>query len=101
MPDNEKQFETDIESFLISPDGGWQKATDAGYRSEVSKGMALDLETLLQFVQTTQPITWQRFLRQCKSEPQQKFYKAFQDAVDADSLISVLRHGVLCLLFQA
>ena len=93
MPDNEKQFETDIESFLISPAGGWQKATDAGYRSEVSKGMALDLETLLQFVETTQPITWQRFLRQCKSEPQQKFYKAFQDAVDADGLISVLRHG--------
>lgn len=93
MPDNEKQFESDIESFLISPAGGWQKATDAGYRSEVSKSMVLDLETLLQFVQTTQPITWQRFLRQCKSEPQQKFYKAFQDAVDADGLISVLRHG--------
>ena len=24
MPDNEKQFEQDIESFLISPAGGWQ-----------------------------------------------------------------------------
>lgn len=93
MPDNEKQFESDIESFLISPAGGWQKATDAGYRSETSKGMALDLETLLQFVQSTQPITWQRFVRQCKVEPQRKFYKAFQDAVDADGLIAVLRHG--------
>lgn len=93
MPDNEKRFETDIESFLISPAGGWQKATDAGYRSEASKGMALDLETLLTFVQTTQPITWQRFERQSKTDPQKKFYKAFQDAVDADGLIAVLRHG--------
>lgn len=93
MPDNEKQFETDIESFLISQAGGWQKATDAGYRSEASKGMALDLETLLTFVQTTQPITWQRFERQSKTDPQKKFYKAFQDAVDADGLIAVLRHG--------
>ena len=25
MPDNERQFEQDIESFLISPAGGWQK----------------------------------------------------------------------------
>ena len=93
MPDNEKQFESDIESFLISPAGGWQKATDAGYRSEISRGMALDLETLLAFVQATQPITWQRFERQSKTDPQKKFYKVFQDAVDADGLISVLRHG--------
>ena len=93
MPDNEKQFESDIESFLISPAGGWLKATDAGYRSEFSKGMALDLETLLAFVQATQPITWQRFERQSKTDPQRKFYKVFQDAVDADGLISVLRHG--------
>ena len=57
MSDNEKQFETDIESFLISPAGSWQKAADTGYRSEGSKGRALDLETLLQFVQTPQPIT--------------------------------------------
>jgi len=26
--DNEKQFESDIESFLISEEGGWTKATD-------------------------------------------------------------------------
>ena len=32
MPDNEKQFEQDIESFLISPAGGWQKASNTGFR---------------------------------------------------------------------
>lgn len=35
MSDNEKQFEQDIESFLISA-GGWQKASDASYRSPES-----------------------------------------------------------------
>ena len=42
MPDNEKQFEQDIESFLISSAGGWQKASDADYRASMDSGMALD-----------------------------------------------------------
>ena len=50
MPDNEKQFEQDIESFLISPAGGWQKASDAGYRASMDSGMALDLDTLVNFI---------------------------------------------------
>ena len=67
MPDNERQFEQDIESFLISPVGGWQKASDAGYRASMDSGMALDLATLVGFVQATQPIQWQRFEKQCNS----------------------------------
>ena len=42
MPDNEKQFEQDIESFLISHAGGWQKVSDAGYRASMDSGMALE-----------------------------------------------------------
>lgn len=57
MPDNEKQFEQDIESFLTSPVGGWQKASDAGYRASMDSGMALDLDTLVSFIQATQPIS--------------------------------------------
>ena len=44
MAENEKQFESNIEAFLISPAGGYEKATDAGYAS--SSGMALDIHTL-------------------------------------------------------
>lgn len=93
MPNNEKQFEADIESFLTSSAGGWQKASDAGYRSPLSSGMALDIETLVGFIKTTQPVAWQRFERQCNSDPHKKFYKAFEDAVQMDGLISVLRRG--------
>ena len=91
MAENEKQFESNIEAFLISPDGGYEKATDAGYTS--SSGMALDIHTLVGFVKATQPTQWQRFEKQCNSDPYEKFYKCFEDAVQMDGLLSVMRHG--------
>ena len=101
MADNEKQFEQDIESFLISLKGGWQKATDAGYRTGFqydstgvfTENYALDIETLCTFVKNTQPVQWALFEKRCKSDPQKKFYKAFQNAVDMEGLVNVLRHG--------
>ena len=93
MADTEKQFEIDIEEFLTSEVGGWNKATDAGYRSANSKGMALDIDTLVKFVQDTQKLTWVQFEKRCNSDPKRKFYKAFEDAVASDGMISVLRHG--------
>ena len=85
MAENEKQFESNIEAFLVSSAGGYEKATDAGYAS--SLGMALDINTLVGFVKATQPIMWQRFEKQCNSDP------CFEDAVQMDGLLSVLRHG--------
>ena len=93
MADTEKQFESDIEAFLISDAGGWTKATDAGYRSSESKGMALDIDTLVSFVQITQKLAWTQFAKKCNSDPKRKFYKAFEDAVAMDGIVSVLQHG--------
>ena len=101
MADNEKQFETDIEASLTSAEGGWQKATDAGYRAGIQydsmgafqENYALDIETLCAFVKATQPVAWALFEKRCKSDPQRKFYKAFQNAVDMNGLVNVLRHG--------
>ena len=89
MAENEKQFEANIEEYLISPAGGFTKATDAGF----DPSMALDIHTLIEFVKTTQPIMWQRFEKQCGSDPVNKFYKCFEDAVQMDGLLAVLRHG--------
>lgn len=91
MAENEKQFESNIEAFLISPVGGYEKATDAGYIS--SSGMALDIHTLVEFVKVTQPIMWKRFEKRCNSDPYKKFYKCFEDAVQMDGLLFVMRHG--------
>ena len=91
--DTEKNFEENIESFLISAEGGWQKATDAGYNSAESTGKALDLETLISFVQRTQPRAWARLEKQCNEEPRQHFYKCFEKAVQMYGILHVLRHG--------
>lgn len=93
MSENEKRFEEHIEGYLISDEGGWTKATDAGYCSEDSRGMALDIITLTNFVQATQPMAWRRFERMCTISPIRQFYKAFENAVTQDGLISVMRHG--------
>lgn len=89
MAENEKQFEANIEEYLISSAGGFKKASDAGY----DPTMALDIHTLVEFVKATQPIMWQRFEKQCNSDPYKKFYKCFEDAVQTDGVLSVLRHG--------
>lgn len=93
MNESEKTFEEFIESYLISEDGGWAKATDAGLRSEESRGMNLDIVTLTDFVKSTQPMAWRRFERMCTINPVRQFYKSFENAVTQDGLISVLRYG--------
>lgn len=93
MNESEKVFEEFIEAYLTSEAGGWKKATDDGYCSEESRSMALDIVTLTDFVQSTQPMAWKRFERMCTISPIRQFYKAFDNAVAQDGLISVLRHG--------
>ena len=101
MSDNEKQFETDIEAWLTSVKGGWQKATGEGYSTGFKydelgspiQNYALDIDTLCDFVRVTQPVQWALFEKRCKTDPKDKFYKAFQNAVEMDGLVNVLRHG--------
>lgn len=93
MDEREKIFEGFIESYLISEEGGWAKATDAGLRSEENRGMNLDIATLTDFVKNTQPMAWRRFERMCTINPVRQFYKSFENAVTQDGLISVLRYG--------
>ena len=93
MNETEKHFEEYIENYLISPEGGWMKATDMGYCSDESRGMSLDIITLTDFVRLTQPMAWRRFERMCTISPIRQFYKAFENSVTQDGLISVLRHG--------
>ena len=93
MNENEWVFEEFIESYLISEEGGWAKASDDGYNSEESRGMALDIVTLTNFVKSTQPLAWRRLERVSTISPVKQFYKAFDSAVVQDGLISVLRYG--------
>lgn len=84
----EKRFEEDIEAFFLSPAGGYTKGNDT-YNAD----LGLYVHTLIDFVQRTQPREWARFVNQNKVDPERKFCLAFNNACDADGLISVLRHG--------
>ena len=104
----EINLEADIESFLCSEQGGYLKANDRqsflfvengtyqvidghGYSDMPGKG--IDIKTLVDFVQTTQPKSWERFEKQCNSDPERKFAKVFADAVDNWGIVHVLKHG--------
>ena len=84
----EKRFESDIESAFLSPAGGYTKGADT-YNAE----LGLYVDTLVSFIQKTQPKEWARFENQNKVDPVRKFCLAFNSACDADGLLSVLRHG--------
>lgn len=84
----EKRFESDIESAFLSPVGGYTKGADT-YNAE----LGLYVNTLIDFVQQTQPKEWARFENQNKVDPVRKFCLALNSACDADGLLSVLRHG--------
>ena len=84
----EKRFEEDIESFFLSPAGGYTKGT-APYDAE----LGLYVDTLMEFIQKTQPREWTRFENANKVNPVRKFCLALNTACDTDGLIHVLRHG--------
>lgn len=84
----EKRFEEDIEAFFLSGKGGYTKTTDA---YDANAGLYVD--TLINFIKATQPKEWQRFENTCQSDPVRKFCIAFDNAVDMDGLVSVMRHG--------
>lgn len=84
----EKRFEEDIEAFFLSDKGGYTKTTDA---YDANAGLYVD--TLINFIKATQPKEWQRFENTCQSDPVRKFCIAFDNAVDMDGLVSVMRHG--------
>lgn len=84
----EKRFEEDIESFFLSPAGGYRKGTDT-----YDASLGLYVNTFIDFIKDTQPKEWARFENQNKVDPVRKFCLAFNTACDTEGLITVLRHG--------
>lgn len=84
----EKRFESDIEAFFLSPEGGYTKG-EAPY----SPDLGLFDSVLTDFVKDTQPKAWARFCLQNKVNPERKFCLEFHNACVRDGVISVIRHG--------
>ena len=84
----EKNFEEAIENYLITK-GGYQK----GLPESLNRATALDEETFLNFIKTTQPINWEKHTRNYPNNPEQALLRRFQEEVAATNLLQVLRHG--------
>ena len=84
----EKNFEEAIENYLITK-GGYEK----GVPEHLNRASALDEDTFLRFIKTTQPREWEKHCKNYPTNPEQALLKRFQDEVSATNLLQVLRHG--------
>lgn len=88
METKEKNFENDIESYLLSH--GYVKGNQDTY----DKSRAIDMPVLMSFIQTTQPKMWQRYVNVYGEKAEKQLYSIFQQNVEQNGLVHVLRYGV-------
>ena len=84
----EKRFEDDITASFLSPSGGYTHNNDV-----YVPDLGLFPDTLVRFVQQTQPKEWKRFELQNSGDITRKFCLIFNSACDTYGLLEVLRHG--------
>lgn len=85
----EKNFEADIESYLLN-EGGYIK----GNLNTYDKARAIDMPVLVSFIEKTQPKMWQRYKNIYGEKCEKQLYTIFQYNVEEYGLIHVLRNGV-------
>jgi len=93
METKEKNFEADIESYLLNK-GGYIK----GNLETCDKAHAIDMPVLVSFIEKTQPKIWQRYKNVYGEKSEKQLYTIFQQNVESDGLIHVLRNGIKDLL---
>ncbi len=87
----EKNFEADIESYFISEAGGYTKG-NAIY----DPSCALFKDTFIEFIKKTQPKAWKKFEFAYGNNTEKKFITFFNDAVERDGILKVMRKGFKC-----
>ena len=100
MDKSEKRFERDIESFLISPAGGYTQfcGQDAAgnwvhtRQHDVSKCIYMDV--LCEFIARTQPKEWARYTKYYGVQAVDKLYHRLEKAISGQGLLYVLRNGI-------
>ena len=88
METKEKNFENDIEAYLLSH--GYVKGNQDTY----DKSKAIDMPVLISFIQATQPKMWQRYVNVYGEKAEKQLYSIFQQNVEQNGLVHVLRYGV-------
>ena len=84
----EKNFEEAIENYLIT-EGGYEKGSPEAF----NRASALDEDTFLRFIKTTQPRAWEKHCNNYPTDPEKALLKRLQDEIRDTDLLQVLRHG--------
>ncbi len=84
----EKRFEQDIEEYLIT-EGGYEK----GAPRKFDRKLALDTETFLKFLKTSQPKQWERYEKTYGTDSEKQVVERFCREVKMVGLLQVLRQG--------
>ena len=84
----EKNFEAAIEQWLVN-EGGYVKGNQATYDKE----RAIDLPTLIRFIDLTQHKKWELFCRKHGANAENRLYNDLQDTVSRYGLVYALRCG--------
>lgn len=98
MDTSEKRFESDIEQYLIThgyqqfsyqdENGHWM------YKHNYDIERAIYLDVLVEFIEKTQPKEWAKYKKYYGDDAPNKLYRRFEDCVNNEGLIHVLRHGI-------
>ena len=100
MDKSEKRFERDIESFLISPDGGYTQfnGQDAQgnwvHTRQHNLEWCIYMDVLCEFIAKTQPKEWARYTRYYGESAPDKLYHRLETTITNQGLLHVLRNGI-------
>ena len=100
MDEKEKRFERDIESFLISPEGGYTQFSGQDpegnwvhtRQHDVAKCIYMDV--LCEFIAKTQPKEWKKYVKYYGDNAADKLYHRLETCIANDGLLHVLRNGI-------
>ena len=90
MEKNEKRFEQDIESYLLSIEGGYVK----GYPQDFDRECALNKKDLFAFIENSQKNEWDRYRKSFPDDYESRFIKRFNEEVAQRGIIDVVRNGI-------
>lgn len=85
--ETEKRFETDIETYLLNHE------YVSIPRTEFVKEDALFTDTLIKFIEESQPKAWERYKRRY-NDYKSRFISRFKTEVESKGLIATLRYGI-------
>jgi type I restriction enzyme, R subunit len=89
VEDNEKRFEEDIESYLLSH-GGYTKGTQGTY----DRDKAISVSTLIAYLEETQSNEWRKYQRIYQEKAAEQLVKRLNEQISTNGLVHVLRNGI-------